>query len=541
MIHLFLDGSFFAILMICVIAKIRQTKESKIGELEKNLEKYAPIIFVGILGLSAILLGYKLALVPQGLHVDEAGALYDAICLSKYGVDRYLYQFPVYFINFGGGQNALYTYLAAFMIKLFGANTAIFRLPAVLLSLMSLVSLYQMICDSCTKKQALLTSFILSLCPWFIMKSRWGLESYLMCSLLTIATNSLMKAFKSGKKFRYFSAGVFFGLTLYTYAIAYMVVPLIIGIIGLYNLFRKKCKFSDLVVFALPLCILGIPLLLMLGVNSGFLENAKIPFFSIPKLWFYRAGEISLKNIPQNLKNIFDILFFKDFLNYNAIALFGTLYRLTIPLVIFGFLETFKSTIKDIKQKEFSLDFMMNITFVVVLLTGLCVTELNINKINSIYIPMIYFGGKFLVYLSNHMKPALGVIILLYCIHAGIFLKYYFTEFAHTDLQYFEQDIIQASKKAEELNKEKIYVENCINQTYIYTLIANPISPYEWNQTVGIQNGNVQSYGKYEFWVPQEIDEKAVYVLKENHPQIEILLKHKFQLKKYGQWNVFWK
>ena len=59
---------------------------------------------------------YKIEELLNGLHVDEVGMGYDAFCIANYGVDRYLHHFPVYMINFGGGQSALYTYLAAIMV-----------------------------------------------------------------------------------------------------------------------------------------------------------------------------------------------------------------------------------------------------------------------------------------------------------------------------------------------------------------------------------------------------------------------------------------
>lgn len=532
------DCLFLLILIICVMAKITD-KHQEVKHESEFVKKYGTIIFIAIFAMSFLFLTYKIDKIPQGLHVDEAGALYDAICLSKYGVDRYLYKLPVYFVNFGGGQNALYTYLAAICIKLFGVSTIVFRLPAVFLSLLSMLVLYRMIAENNGKKEALFTSFILVICPFFMMKSRWGLESYLMCSLLTISIAAFMKTLKSNKQFWYVLTGILFGLTLYTYAIAYIVVPALLGIVIIDRFFIKEIKVQNIMAMAIPLGILAVPLMLMLAMNSGIIENVKIPLFSIPKLWFYRGGEISLKNIPENIGQIFEVLWVKDFLNYNAIAEFGTLYKMSIPLVIFGFVEVGKTVIKDLKQKKLSLDFVMFVTFGIVFLLGLCIAELNINKINAIYIPMIYFAGRFLNDISRNLKYAWVSIILLYCLQGGLFLHAYFKEFANTDLMYFEDEIVEASKKAEELQKGKIYVENCLNQTYIYTLIATPISPYELNENLHIEDGIVTEYGKYKFEIPYEIDENAVYILK-NEDKINELIENGFKVEQYRQFCVLW-
>lgn len=541
MLNIAQDLFFLIVLIICVIAKIQNIKNNQ--DSSKNnifIEKYGNIIFIFIFLMFAISIFYKVSDILNGLHVDEAGALYDAICLSKYGVDRYLNKLPVYLINFGGGQSVLYAYLAAVMIKIFGINTIAFRLPAIILSLVSIICLYKVTEENCSKTEALLTAFIFAICPWNIMKSRWGLDCNLMCSLIIISIYVLAKAINSNKRYLYVLTGIFFGITLYTYIISSMVVPIILGIILLYMLIIKKVDIKNIISLAIPLIIFAIPLIMMVLYNSGIIEGARIPIFSIPKLWFYRGGEISLKNIPQNLNSIFEILFIKDFLNYNAISEFGTLYKMSIPLVIFGLIECIGKVIKDIKCREISLDFIMLITFIAELFMGLCITEPNINKLNAIYIPMIYFAGKFVYYILNNIKYASIVIIIAYCLNAGMFLNYYFTEFTNTDLYLFENNIIDASKRAEELNKDTIYVENCLNQTYIYTIIATPISPYEFNENLKTDNGTVVEYGKYKFELPQEIDEEAVYVIKNDVEKIEQLKEAGFNSEQYGEFIVLW-
>lgn len=536
MVNIIADVLFLIVLAVCLASKTKVEKDNS----NKNefIEKYSNIFLIALLMISLILLTYRISSVPYGLHVDEAGAFYDAISISNYGVDRYLYKLPVYFINFGGGQNALYTYLAAIIMKIFGANIVTFRLPAVILSLMSVAFLYKMVSENNGKREALFSAFILIVAPWFIMKSRWGLESYLMCSMMTISMAVFIKALNNECKITYALAGVLFGLTLYTYAISYLVVPAVLGITLIYGLIVKKVKIKNIICMAIPLGILAIPLMLMLAFNSGLVKSAKIPIFSIPELWFYRGGEISLRNVPENIKNMLDMLFIKDFLNYNAIEEFGTLYKLSIPLVVFGIIEVIRKVIKDLKAKECSIDFVMLLTFIVTFFVGLCVSELNINKINVIYIPMVYFAGRFLEIIATKSWNLVIIILLAYIINCALFVPYYFTEFAKLDLELFENDIMDASKRAEELKKDIIYVEDCLNQTYIYTLVVTPISPYEWNENLFIDGGNVIKYGKYVFEVPEDIDENAVYIIKDNREKIDQLVENGFELEEHGEFCV---
>ena len=82
---------------------------------------------------------FALGEIPEGLILDEAGMAYDAWCLANYGVDRYLKPFPVYLTNYGGGQSAMYAWLAAGLIALTGsASPFVLRLPAMAFGLMTM-------------------------------------------------------------------------------------------------------------------------------------------------------------------------------------------------------------------------------------------------------------------------------------------------------------------------------------------------------------------------------------------------------------------
>ena len=96
--------------------------------MQKQKEKYIWWLFIGLAALITIFMHtYKLCDIPFGLNVDEAGAAYDALNIARYGVDRWLNSYPVYFTNYGDGQNALYIYMTAVLIKLFGVSKVVIR------------------------------------------------------------------------------------------------------------------------------------------------------------------------------------------------------------------------------------------------------------------------------------------------------------------------------------------------------------------------------------------------------------------------------
>jgi len=181
--------------------------------------------------------------IPIGMNVDEAGTAYDAFCIANYGVDRFLYNNPVYTINYGGGQSVLYTYLAAALIKILGFSLETIRLPSLILSLISIVVLYLIIKEFENKKLAIIATFLIVIVPWHFMQSRWGLDCNLMSAMILLSTYTLLK---SKNKIGYILSGLLFGITLYTYALSYVIVPILLICLIIYFLYIKNIKKVDI-------------------------------------------------------------------------------------------------------------------------------------------------------------------------------------------------------------------------------------------------------------------------------------------------------
>ena len=291
-----------------------------------------------LFGVFAFLLFYKVTEVPTAFNVDEAGAAYDAFSLAGYHTDRYLYRFPVYFTNFGGGQNALYTYLTAFLIKIFGYSPLIVRLPAILLSLSSAFVFMRLIRKEYGNIPSTITAIFFIILPFSLMHSRWGLESYLLFPMLIFSCAAFYQAVRSEQTRWFLLSGVLFGLTLYAYTAAYLLLPLFLGISLLYLILIRKICGKNIFAFGVPLFLFAIPLLLMLAVNSDMIPEIRTRYFSIPRYPFFRAHEIDAGYIITHLKfdrnNIFYNLFVNDHCAYNIIPRFGSMYYISIPFII---------------------------------------------------------------------------------------------------------------------------------------------------------------------------------------------------------------
>ena len=158
------------------------------SKIEQQILGKRKVVYFIFFSLAVFMHLYKLADVPYGLHIDEAGMAYDAYCLANYSVDRYLNHNPIYLINFGGGQSALLAYLVAGLIKLTGnVNHWIIRLPGAIIGIISYVAGVNIIRKCMGEKWGMLSSFFLASFPYFIMQSRFGLDCNLLLGMSTIA------------------------------------------------------------------------------------------------------------------------------------------------------------------------------------------------------------------------------------------------------------------------------------------------------------------------------------------------------------------
>lgn len=477
------------------------------------IEKNYKIFFTLILILAISLNTYKLGKVPQQIHIDEAGMTYDAYCIANYGTDRFEKHMPVYFINFGGGQNALYTYLTAIIIKLSGSyNSTIIRIPALILSTIEVIVAFLLVKEFKSKKHALLFMLLVTIAPWHIMKSRWGLESYLLSPLFLFSIYALVIAIKSESKrvLKFIIAGALFGITLYTYAIAYIMIPIFLTGAGIYLFRKKKITIKELITFCVPLGMLAIPLILMLIVQKGWLNEIN-SFITIPKLFQYRSEEISLD--IKHLKYLYSALFM-DYLNYNSIPGFGVLYYFGSFLMIIGVVLGIIRVIKDRNKSELNLDLIMLLAFGANLIISLLV-YVNANKLNGILISATYFEYVALREIYRNVKITFVFILMIYAVQFGQFISKYYTDFNEIPKHYSDNGEIELMAYLNQNYSEKTYYRKGSNG-YIYNLYANPINPHDFNSTKIMKNEtDVIGYKYYREWdenISEQYDDNGIYI-----------------------------
>lgn len=472
---------------------------------------------IGCVLLAAVFLRtYRIATLPLGMHIDEAGLGLNAWSIANFGTDRYENYLPILPSNFYGEQSAFYTYFCALFIKFFGLNMYTLRMPGVIMGIFTIIFGALLMRERWGEPGFFAGLVLISIFPYFIMNCRFALDCNVMLGMLTVSLYYFVRLLKKvqgnpDQKLygRFALLGVLFGITLYTYIIAAIVVAMFFVLFGLYYLFYRKenrlLRLKQLLCLALPLWIMAIPLILAFCVNYYDLEPIMTPFFSIPKMFANRMEEVELSfsGIRGKLRNLLYPLTSDG--KYGSSDRYWTMYRCSICFVTAGGVCSVYQTVRDWKDSRLSIDFcMLCIAFAEAVMFLLC-GYYNYH-INGIFIVLAYFcisGVLFFLKMCrrNVVKVAyLAVLVLLYGLSfLGFVKEYYISEVVNAFQVY--NGVNGALDLLEDFQREKeIYVMDEVGEFYF---LSNPIAPSEFSAVCN-ELGYVEDYQNIHFHAPTE-------------------------------------
>lgn len=471
-------------------------------------------LFIGIL-----IRLYGIQYFPNGLNVDEASAGYEAYSILNYGIDRHGNHLPIFLESWGGGQNALLTYLIIPFIKILGLNVLSVRLPMAVLGCISLIIMFLLLKRIKNQKFAVIGLIFFAICPWHIMKSRWGLESNIFPDLILIFVYMLIKGIQDKNKILYNSSFIIAGLTAYAYGTAYFFLPIFIIGILIYLINQKEINIKTALINLLTIAIISLPIILCIFINKYNLNEIKMPFMTIPKLNIMRyenmSSIFSSDFIRNSLKNLIAgikiIIMQDDGLSWNSLEISGVFYKISLILTILGIIRTFRN------KKIIKYDFIFKMWFFTSILL-LFVCEPNINRINIIWIPIIFYTILGIDYIVEDNKIIEKITLFIYLVFFIFFIREYF---AQDYSEYFTfntgiKDVVEYV----DLNK-KAYVTNSIKEPYIYFLFYKRYNTNDFVNSVKYKDApneefqTVLSFGNFYFKNIDIIDdENCIYIIK---------------------------
>ena len=397
-----------------------------------NSKKYYYIILGCLFLLFVFTRLFRLDSIPftsTGMHIDEIGAGYNSFCIANYGVDQYLYKFPVYFKSLGEGQNALYIYLAAIIFKFFGVSVFNYRIVAVILACFAFVSLYFLCKQIFGDIYTAVSLALMTIMPVYMISEHWGLESYLFLSMSIISMSFLVHAIHKNSNVLYILSGIMWGISLYTYAITYIVVPPFLFFTMIYLIFTKKADIRKIILTGIPVIILGLPLLIQQLVMLGYIPP--FTFLGIIDFWlpaYYRSSDLSVRYVVENLIKTPYICLVADHISYNSNRSFGVMYYISIPFTLIGIIIGFKNLIHSLRNKLYDDAVLIFLFYLVARIATLFVRWPNTNRVNELYFPYLIFtvfGIKYTVERINK-KWIICLIAALYTVSFLLFCRYFY-------------------------------------------------------------------------------------------------------------------
>lgn len=431
---------------------------------------------------------WKFGIIPAGFNQDGAMGAVDALAIAHHATDRFGMWLPVHFTAWGFGQmSVLLSYLSVPLISVFGLNRFIARIAVLIVSLLALWVIYLLSGLIFGKRTALLILAFCAINPWHIMQSRWALDCNMLPHFFLFSIYFLCLGLKKKKIYIYLSM-IFFGITMYSYGIAWYSIPLFLLIAFVYLLKTRKLTIKETLLSALTYMLVAWPILGVLIINLLKLPSIITPFFTIP---FFpgtsRKSDLlifspnTFAQLINNIKSVVNtVIFQKPDLPWNTIPSFGIVYLFSMPFLIVGLItlfsavrsEKFDAGIADPKSTDLAvknhatgnIDHSLKIIFLiwlsVALISGLIINNINVNRINIIVYPLIILTALGIDLIMQKTKLFSLVILFMYLIAFSGFNISYFGEHSKVLANNFYDGFGESLDSVQYLEYDRIYVTN---------------------------------------------------------------------------------
>jgi 4-amino-4-deoxy-L-arabinose transferase-like glycosyltransferase len=224
-----------------------------------------------ILALGFLIRVVSLVAFPAGFNADEASFGYDAHSILNTGKDQWGTKMPLVLKSFGDYKSPAYAYLSIPIVSLFGLNIFSVRIAGVLMGTLSILSVYLLTKKlSGSKTIGLLSAIFLALNPWSVMLGRGAFESNLITFFLPMAIYLFLER-------KYTLSSLMFGISLFTYHSAKVIVPLVlVGLVLINYKDLVKTKFKLLIpsLLILSLFLIGFVYSFKLGGGARIAERS---------------------------------------------------------------------------------------------------------------------------------------------------------------------------------------------------------------------------------------------------------------------------
>ncbi|MCJ7740198.1 glycosyltransferase family 39 protein [Candidatus Microgenomates bacterium] len=342
--------------------------------------------FFCILFLSGIFIRlYQVKILPA-YYGDELAFGYSAYSILKSGSDEHGKFLPLILQSFGDHKLALYSYLTIPYVAIFGLFDWVFRLPAIILGLLTIPLVYLSINKFLKDKRiALIAAFLVLISPCHIIFSRNANEVVPQVFMI-IAFFYFWLEYQSSKKKLFLCLSILF-LILATicYYSSFVFIPLFTLFIGICGYLEKK---KDIKLHFLPFFISIITLLFLIStqplsrinqtsifnhgeiqssISESLGEDQGIPYVFVSRFFHNKVYTSFILLISNFFKHFtFDFLFLKGDSGYNrfSVPYTGVLYLFELPFLLIGVSVSIYKIIKKKSYRHLMLVVWIGISFI---------------------------------------------------------------------------------------------------------------------------------------------------------------------------------
>lgn len=498
-----------------------------------------PIILIAVLALAAILRFWSLGNVPPSASMDEASIGYNAYSVLKTGGDEYG-EFPLISQrSYDDWRRSTYLFLVVPFIALFDLNATSVRLPAVILSILTVWATYYIVLHLFLKRSsfvtttALMATFLLAINPWHIYISRLGHESNAYLSFFVFGVLFFLQG-KNKSKVRILLSMIFFTLSMISYYAGQVFIPFLV--MGLFFIFRKNLfsivasdkkiliPFFVLLILIIPIfwAIFSPKALVRFQGTSTFKPEAHQEMFAqdvekrnkaverhdIIGTLIYNRHLFPVKVLVQGYISHFNPQWL--FKNYSSESFkapnMGLMHEWEIPFTVIGILVLLFNPLIDGKIKK-----LIFLWFFLGPLPASIATQAPHAMRSYSFLPIwqvfTAFGLAYVFYkLKRFNVLILPTFALLILLSLFTFYKNYFIVFPKEQSKSFHYALSRTIPyvMSEQKNYSKVVFSNKDNlyQSYMLFLYYSRYDPLLYQKQGGTKSGGFEEthkFGKYEF------------------------------------------
>lgn len=455
---------------------------------------------IAILGFAAILRVWNLGSVPPSASMDEASVGWNAYSVLKTGRDEYG-EFPLISQRgYDDWRRSTYLFLTIPFIALLDLQVIAIRLPAVLLSILTIWATYHIILLLFSKHShqiALLTSFLLAISPWHIYISRLGHESNAYLSFFVFGVLFFLQGLTNRN--RLLLSMIFFTLSMISYYAGQVLIPLFgLGLVVIYRNALKK--------MLIPLFVFSLFLIPVFW--SIFSPQALMRFQGTSTFDFSQKKITNVKIFVDNYLSHFKPtwLFTNSGRESFKVPNVGLLYIWEFPFIIIGILAFLFNRDLDPRAKK-----LLFLWFFLAPLPASIATQAPHAMRSYAFLPtwqiFTAFGVVYVLRRFNKFKLLLyAALVALFVVNLKTFYTNYYFVFPNEQSDSFHYALSKALPIvfSKEENFENIVLSNKDNlyQSYMLYLYYRRYDPRTYQQEGGTKSGGfaqTHEIGKYEF------------------------------------------